>query len=375
MPQPRVIVIGAGLGGLLVGKILSGKGCAVTLLEQGAQPGGALQTFVRGGIRFDTGFHAVGGLGPGEPLEQLFRPLGLMELPWLRMEPDELIGCDEAFLRLSSGREEEKAHVLTPYSQSVWRLAGGGKTLVDALAAGQRILLRKRVTALEDRCVHCADGSQYQADLIVSDIHPLSTMRMVRDRFRPAYLHRLEKLENGPGIFTVYVKLKPGVLPYCNHAIFLEDRLMIHFGEAASDGSARSIDLLAFETPDQVRGDERRVRGDGRRVRGDERRVWGDETGPDRASRALALIQIAAGRFPGLSAAVEQYWTSTPATWERYTGTPGGSAYGIRKCGPQDYLAPQTPLPWLYLTGQNIGLHGVLGTAVSALNTCKTIAL
>ena len=76
-----------------------------------------------------------------------------------------------------------------------------------------------------------------------------------------------------------------------------------------------------------------------------------------------------------LPEAIERFWTSTPQTWERYTGTPGGTAYGILKSGPEDFISPQTPLPWLYLTGQNLGLHGVLGTSVSALNTCKSISL
>ena len=95
--------------------------------------------------------------------------------------------------------------------------------------------------------------------------------------------------------------------------------------------------------------------------------------GSERVSRALSLIHIAAERLPNLPDAVEKYWTSTPQTWERFTGTPGGSAYGICKRGPEDYLAPQTPLPWLFLTGQNLGLHGILGTSVSALNTCNAL--
>lgn len=342
MTGRSALIIGAGLGGLLCGRILSREGWSVTLLEQGAQPGGALQTFVRDGIRFDTGFHCVGGLGPGEPLEKLFRPLGLTDLPWQKMEADECIG-GEAFLRLSSGWEEERRHVLEPYGQSVWRLEGGGKTLADALAAGQQILLHRRVTSIEDHTVSCADGSVFRGDIVVSDIHPLLTMRMVRDHFRPAYLHRLERAANSPGIFTLYCKLRPGSLRYINHSIFIDNTLMIHFGAPDATGFATSLDLLTFENPV--------------------------------SERASQLLALAARRLPALPEAVEACWTSSPQTWERYTGTPGGSAYGIQKHSTLDYIAPQTPLPWLFLTGQNIGLHGVLGTTVSAYNTCKSIAL
>ena len=346
MAGRQVIIIGAGLGGLMCGRILSRQGYAVTLLEQGTQAGGALQTFVRDGIRFDTGFHSVGGLEPGEPLDLIFRQLELRDLPWFRMEPDECIGCDEPFLRLSTGWEEERRHVLEPYRHSIWRIEGGGKTLVDALAKGQQLLLRKKVTAIEDRTVTCADGSSYRGDIVISAIHPAVTMQLVRDHIRSAYLLRIETLSNSPGAFTVYAKLRPGTIRHLRHSIFVNNDFMIHFGDEVVDGFARSLDIVTFR-----------------------------EMPGNRESYAEELILKAAVQLPGLPEAIEKYWTSTPKTWERYTGTPGGSAYGIRKNSTADFLAPQTPLPWLFLTGQNLGLHGILGTSVSALNTCNTISL
>ena len=44
MSARHVIIIGAGFGGMLCGRILSRRGFDVTVLEQGRQPGGALQT-------------------------------------------------------------------------------------------------------------------------------------------------------------------------------------------------------------------------------------------------------------------------------------------------------------------------------------------
>ena len=344
------VVIGAGFGGLLCGKILSRRGFHVTILERGTQPGGALRTFVRDGVRFDTGFHSVGGREPGGPLAAILRSIGVDGLPWIAMEPDEIVGGTDPFLRLSTGWEEEQEHVLEPYRQGVWRLAGGGKTLVDALAAGQEILLQKEVTALEDHTAVCSDGSCYRGDVIVSDIHPQITLQLLHDPVRPVYRKRIERMENGPGILTVNAKLRPETLQYINHSIFLDDEVMIHFGEPDDCGFARSLDLMKFaEMPGQA--------------------------GNDAQKQAEKMIRKAAERLPGLPEAIEQYWISTPQTWERYTGTPGGTAYGLRKHDRQDYIAPQTPLPWLYLTGQNLGLHGLLGTAVTALNTCKAIAL
>jgi all-trans-retinol 13,14-reductase len=35
-------------------------------------------------------------------------------------------------------------------------------------------------------------------------------------------------------------------------------------------------------------------------------------------------------------------------------------------------ISPRTKLPNLYLTGQNLNLHGILGAAMSALVTCTS---
>ena len=57
MEKDKVIVIGAGLGGLECGYILAKNGFDVTVLEQDGQTGGCLQTFVRGRALFDTGLN------------------------------------------------------------------------------------------------------------------------------------------------------------------------------------------------------------------------------------------------------------------------------------------------------------------------------
>lgn len=88
MKQQRVIIIGAGLGGLECGYILAKNGLKVTVLEREAQVGGCLQTFRRGAALFDTGFHYVGGLNEGESLHTLFSYFGLMNLPWKQLDKD-----------------------------------------------------------------------------------------------------------------------------------------------------------------------------------------------------------------------------------------------------------------------------------------------
>ena len=83
-----VIIVGCGLGGLECGYILARHGRRVLLLEQGAQPGGSLQGYRRQGQIFDTGFHYVGGLDEGQSLHAAFGYLGLLDLPWHRLDAD-----------------------------------------------------------------------------------------------------------------------------------------------------------------------------------------------------------------------------------------------------------------------------------------------
>ena len=82
-----VIIIGSGLGGLECGYILAKKGMSVLILERQIQPGGCMQSYKRKGVAFDTGMHYVGGLGEGDCLYAPFKNLGLMDLPWQRLDP------------------------------------------------------------------------------------------------------------------------------------------------------------------------------------------------------------------------------------------------------------------------------------------------
>ncbi|HBZ34078.1 MAG TPA: NAD(P)/FAD-dependent oxidoreductase, partial [Bacteroidales bacterium] len=59
-----------------------------------------------------------------------------------------------------------------------------------------------------------------------------------------------------------------------------------------------------------------------------------------------------------------------------YTATAQGSAYGIRKdCENIMFtlLSPRTAAPNLLLTGQNLNLHGILGTSMTAQMTVEEI--
>jgi all-trans-retinol 13,14-reductase len=89
-----------------------------------------------------------------------------------------------------------------------------------------------------------------------------------------------------------------------------------------------------------------------------------------KAERVLDLVEE---KLPGLRGCIQSYHTSTPLSFRDYIGNEDGSLYGIVK----DYrnplktlLSPRTKLPNLYLTGQSLNLHGILGATMGGLATC-----
>ena len=72
-----VIIVGAGIGGLTCGALLSKRGYKVLILEQHYQIGGYCSSFSRQGFIFNTGVENISGLWDKGPVTYLLRELGL----------------------------------------------------------------------------------------------------------------------------------------------------------------------------------------------------------------------------------------------------------------------------------------------------------
>lgn len=476
----HVVVIGSGLGGLETAFLLVKQGLHVTVLEKEHQTGGCLQTFMRGGQRFDTGFHYVGGLGENDSLRPLFDYFGLMDLPWQQLDEncfDEVVIGDRSFafaqgherfvetlsasfpaqrvnlqryseclkqvgehifdslmprdtdafysqslfaksawgwieetitdpllrkvlsgtsLKLELDRDRLPLYVFAQinnsFIQSAWRLRGGGAQIADRLIEqieqlGGRVRTHAEVTQLIEREGRIAEveinGEERVAcDWVISDAHPALTLDLVKEStvLRGIYRRRIAGLRNSMGMFTLNIALKPDSLPYLNRNLFIHaadsdlwhmntarvENALVHFYPPVDGGvEAHAMDILC----PLCKSDLPEMAGDKPMRRSAEYETF-------KRQKTEEVLRFVSRCLPELKDAIEQSWTSTPLTYEYYTGTRDGSAYGVTKDWQSPMttvLTPRTPITNLLLTGQSLNLHGVLGTSMTSLFTAAEI--
>ncbi|MFT7670045.1 MAG: all-trans-retinol 13,14-reductase [Planctomycetota bacterium] len=79
MVHSDVVIIGAGISGLVDAILMAETGKKVTVLEQHVIPGGFLQQFSRKKTVFDVGFHYMGSTSPGRPMRQFLEHLKIWD--------------------------------------------------------------------------------------------------------------------------------------------------------------------------------------------------------------------------------------------------------------------------------------------------------
>ena len=286
------------------------------------------------------------------------------------------------------------AQINSSFIQSSWRLKGGGSLIAEKLAdsirqMGGTILTKAKVTNLTENngkitSVEFNNNEQIQGKYIISNLHPATTLSLISESklIRKIYRNRISRLPNTYGMFTVHLKLKENTIPYINRNIFIHKKNNLWDCEYHPGQKTSSV-LISSQIPEKDNIYTRNI-DILTPMHWDEVAKWSDSTIEKRSDdykefkvrKAEECIALASEKIPELKASVEKFFTSTPLTYRDYTGTWNGSAYGIRK----DFndvmmtiLTPQTPIPNLLLTGQNLNLHGILGVSMTSIFTCAKI--
>lgn len=289
------------------------------------------------------------------------------------------------------------ALVLNSYIESSWKCLDGGSQIARYLVQsireyGGEVIRNcevKRIVEVNGLAEHVmlADGTKLFADHFISNIHPVKTMEMTETEIiKKAYKNRLKSLENSISSFTVNIVLKKNSFKYFSYNYYCHDEGSVWSGgDYTPENWPRGYALFLQA------GSKTQEYADGMTLlaymRYEEVEQWADSHNTvshaeDRGQayeefkrkKAELLISKAEHKFPGLRDCIQSYYSASPLSYRDYIGNDDGSLYGIVKDyrNPmKTFISPRTKLPNLYLTGQNLNLHGILGVAVSGLITCS----
>ncbi len=291
------------------------------------------------------------------------------------------------------------ALILNSYMESAWRCVNGGSMITRVLAANIRangsVILRKREVSqliVENGSVSHAllkDGTRIAANYFVSNTNPVNTFRMTETPLiRPVTRKRLENMKNTISSFIINIVFKPGCFPYVKHNYYYV-RAGSEWNMEAYEEKEWPLGYALYMAPSKRTGEF----ADGMTIfaymRYEEVLPWASSfntvtsqqdrgLGYEKFKRRKAekLLGKVEEKFPGIRNCIKTYYTSTPLSYRDYIGNDDGNLYGTAK----DYrdplaalVAPKTKVPNLFLTGQSLNLHGILGTAISGLITAAAL--
>jgi phytoene dehydrogenase-like protein len=278
--------------------------------------------------------------------------------------------------------------------EGAYRFVGGTQKVADLMverivSSGGVAMNRSKVVSVnveQGRVlnVDLEGGERIFGKYFISNLHPSATFSLIGETpfVKKAYRSRLNMLPNTYGLFSVYLLMKPDTFPYINKNYYyfysddawdtvmdggFQPRSVMLSTQLGQPGRANS-DVVTLMSPVDSSLFSR----------------WNNTSIGKRGSDYLDLkdmitsriIDFTSSYWPNLKDSVDYVLAASPLTYSDYTGTPQGSAYGIVKDfhNPLASLFPaRTRLENLFLTGQNLNVHGALGVTLTAATTCAEL--
>lgn len=284
-------------------------------------------------------------------------------------------------------------HALITFSfiSSSWRLTDGSGQLVSLLvdsikSNGGAFIRNAEVVKIKThnsfaKRIYLKNGEAIESKYFISNIHPQNTLKLIDSpAFNNAFRVRVNEMENTLSFFSLYATLKENTVPYMNYNNYVYNDYTVWV--ASIYNRMKWPQSYMLYTPANSKGMKH---ADGLIIltymNYDEVKKWENTSVENRGAdyidfkrqKAEQLLNEVEKKFPDIKKHIKNLYTSTPLTYRDYTGTPGGSAYGILKDYSSPFKAlimPKTKIPNLYFTGQNLNIHGILGVTIGAVMTC-----
>ena len=286
-------------------------------------------------------------------------------------------------------------HALTinSYIQSAWRCINGGSQIAKLLIRqlrkyGGDILKNKEVIAVEMedqliKAVRTDDQQLIYANEFVSNINLRHTFAMLPERFqKQAYVKRIHSLPLSPSVFSVYIVCKDDLIPYQNYNIYHykniksvwydhdQSPLVISMSRNDQDQTfCSTMTVMCYMMAAEVQQwDESFNRSIIQQLS-----TRGDSYEAFKTAKANQIIEELQHLFPNIKDAIRSVHTSSPLTYRDFIGAEEGNMYGYLKEHQyplNSLISTKTKVKNLFLTGQNVKMHGVLGVTITAFSCC-----
>ena len=265
-----------------------------------------------------------------------------------------------------------------------FQFIGGSQQMADLLKdvienAGGKVIANEEVIKINVdnhlvTDVITKNGNTYRADNYISDVHPDVLLRIISDRaFPAAFKKRLHSVPESASSFKVYIKFKDKTFPYINHTNYIvynqevwPQGFMYVTPPFENQGEfAKTMIIISMMSFDEVKKWENTTTGH----RGEDYKRW-------KSKKTEIILNKMEDIYPGFRDSIEFSFASSPLTIRDFYGNKEGSNYGFQK-DSKDLMLSQmsvfTKVKNLFLTGQNVNIHGFCGVSITAIETAEAI--
>lgn len=238
--------------------------------------------------------------------------------------------------------------------------------------------------------VKTKSGKEYSAKQFISNIEIRSLTRLIgEEKLKKSFLNRILSWEPVSSCFSVYLVLKSQTIPNFNYNIYHfssdemvwnayrydkknwpETYMLSSTPSKNHPGFAESLTAISymdFSEAEQWKNTFNTVADE------NERGVLYEKFKLEKAEKMIDALEK---KIPNLRDSIKNIYTSSPLSYRDYIGSFEGNMYGYVKSSEnplKTMVSPRTKIDNLFLTGQSVNMHGILGCTIGAFNTCAEI--